>query len=173
MVTFSPMKLIIAMDPGGTTGLAYWTLDDLWGREQIDCCDDDFRLSTLFSRLEGICRYAQPFTGHKSVHIVYEPFEFRKDERDRYKIDYTAAEVVGALRLWAYSRDYVKLVRSGASKGKGFWIDDKIKALGLWVPGQRHAMDATRHLLAYRSFQLNDLSLFEPFRPPATGVEIL
>jgi len=158
-------RLIIAIDPGGTTGIAYWTKEDLWGREQIDACRDDMQLNTLFTQLSGICRYAEPFAGKAVVHLIYEPFEFRKDERNRDKIDYTAAEVVGALRMWAYKRDYVKLIRSGASLGKGFWIDAKIKALGLWVPGQRHAMDATRHLLSYRSFQLNDLSLFEPFRP--------
>jgi hypothetical protein len=31
--------------------------------------------------------------------------------------------------------------------GKGFVSDDKIKRAGLWYTGNKHAMDATRHLL--------------------------
>ena len=102
---------------------------------------------------------------------MYESFDFRKDERDRTKIDYTPAEVIGALRFWALSRkDTVKLVKQGAGIGKGgFWSDDKIKTLALWVPGAKHAMDATRHLLYYRAFTLSDASLLEPFHPTLRG----
>jgi hypothetical protein len=171
-------RVIIALDPGGTTGVAFWVPSvmnkgndrgEVWGREQIGSpetpCSQDVVLEQLMYRLTGIGRFAEPYTGTGEVHLVVESFDFRKDEAYRDKIDYTAGEVIGAIRYWCLNRPHVKFIRAGAGLGKGFWDDDKIKKLGLWVPGQRHAMDATRHLLRYRAFALNDKSLFEPFRP--------
>jgi hypothetical protein len=109
----------------------------------------------------------EPITSSTMMHLIVERFDFRMEERYRDRIDYTAAEVIGALRVWASDRECVKLIRVGAGLGKGFWRDDRIKTLRLWVPGARHAMDATRHLLRYRSFTLNEQWLFDPFKPPA------
>jgi len=168
-----PPKLIIAIDPGGTTGIAHWMpaahdkLDGFWDREEIPGCDDDQALAFLFSRLRLIISRTEPFTTIPRIHFLYESFDFRMSERHRDKIDYTAAEVIGAIRHWGLGCSHIKFIRAGAGLGKGFWSDDKIKQAGLWVPGKRHAMDATRHLLRYRAFILNDHSLFEPFRPIA------
>jgi hypothetical protein len=134
---------------------------------QVGDCDIDSGLQELFTNLGGMCRWAEPLTGKGDVHIVVERFEFRKDEQYRDKIDYTAAEVVGALRLWCIDRSYIRLIQKSASLGKPFWTDDKIKTIGLWVPGYKHAMDATRHLLQHRLFDLGHEYLLEPFRPPA------
>jgi len=166
-------KIILGIDPGGTTGIAYWlrTQEPIplsqwrWGWQQVPYCGTQDGLRQLVAYLDSIATYAVPFLGTPSVYVVDERFDFRHEERDRDKIDYTAAEVNGALRLWALDRPYVRLIPSGASSGKGFWDDDKIKKLGLWVPGRKHAMDATRHLLTYMSFALNMTELFMPLKP--------
>jgi hypothetical protein len=171
-----PPKMIIGMDPGGTTGLAWWIpmrhteeriADDHWGIKQMEKCNEDLPLKYLMMHLSSLTTAVEPFLGYPTIHLVYEPFEFRKDDSHRDKIDYTPAEVVGALRYWMVDRPHIKLVRSPASLGKGFWTDEKIKKLGLWESGSRHAMDAMRHLLRYRAFELNHLQLFEPLKPTA------
>ena len=162
----SEPKVIIGIDPGGTTGLAWWSsLSGLTSVDQISDCKEDSQLHTVIQMLNAIVSLAEPLNGQGIVHIMLERFEFRLDERDRTKIDYMPAEVVGAIRLWAHGRASVKLVLTGASLGKGFWSDDKIKKLGLWVPGRRHAMDALKHLLRYRLFTLRHQKLLEAFRP--------
>lgn len=159
--------IIIGVDPGGTTGLAWWIRKTgMIETKQIPNCDDDFQLLTVIHLASSIAGLAVPYVRPNQVHVVCEKFEFRLDERDRTKIDYTAAEVIGALRLWQLERDAVKLVMQGATKAKGFWMDDKLKSLGVWVPGARHAMDALRHLLAYRLFDLQHKELLSSFAPP-------
>lgn len=103
------------------------------------------------------------------LHIVCERFEFRKTDQYRDKIDYTAAEYVGVVKLFAkmYKNANVKLIMQSASQVKEkkgqenppFWTEAKIKHLGLWVPGKPHAMDAVRHYLYYRTFTLGDKTL--------------
>lgn len=155
--------IVIGLDPGGTTGIAWWSaVRNVYNAEQIQHCDTDSQLLSLMTHIGIQTREHGPLR----THIVCEKFEFRLDERDRTKIDYTAAEVIGALRYWRanYLPD-VTLVMQGATKGKGFWTDDKLKKLGVWVPGKKHAMDALRHVLAYRVFDLGHKELLEPFRP--------
>lgn len=161
--------VIIGIDPGGTTGLCWWRRSiratDMYDWMQIDNCSTDEQIRVLLRLLGSVSGLAVPYTRAHQVHVVCEKFEFRLDERDRTKIDYTAAEVIGAVRCWAMDLEHIKLIRRGATIGKGFWTDDKLKTLGVWVPGKKHAMDATRHLLSYRLFGLEHKGLLEPFRP--------
>jgi hypothetical protein len=159
-------KIVVGVDPGGTTGIAWWVkATDAVDVTQVGPCKDNDKLHDVLVVLNQIVALAEPLATPGCVHIMLERFEFRMDERDRTKIDYMPAEVVGAIRSWAHGRTSVKLVLTGASLGKGFWTDDKIKKLALWVPGLRHAMDALRHLLRYRLFHLRHQELLESFRP--------
>lgn len=160
-------KMIIAVDPGGTTGIARWCnpklLPDVpeWTRFEIGPCNEDGKLRHVVNSLSNCTLGAQPFSaGECSIHLLVEPFQFRKDDSHRDKIDYIAGEVIGAIRMWAYERSHVCLHRQGASYGvEGFWSDEKVKKIGLWKRGERHAMDATKHILMYRTFKLDDQSL--------------
>lgn len=172
------LRALVWIDPGGTTGIASWTAPDdpnkaisqqLWRTVQIGPCDQDMSLATILNELNAIVHQCEPFHNDQPFLTVgFESFDFRKEEQYRDRIDYTAAEVIGAIRCWGLSRKSVHLVRAGAGIGKGFWTDDRLKALGLWVPNYRHAMDAMKHLLRYRAFVLHHTELFEPFRPAAS-----
>lgn len=161
-------KMIIAVDPGGTTGITRWLGPELqrpgrpeWTQIEIGPCSDAANLKKVMTCLSGHAIAAEPFgPGVMPITIILEPFEFRKDDQNRDKIDYIAGEVVGVVKLWAFERSYVHLVMQGASYGvEGFWSDEKVKQIGLWRPGMRHAMDATKHILMYRTFKLDDQSL--------------
>ena len=171
-------RMIISVDPGGGTGLARWihpvwlrehyrlggsSTDAEWYRTEIGPCSEDEQLKHLLTMLSGLTMPAQPFpSSGQPIHLIVEPFEFRQDDRNRDKIDYIAGEVIGAIRVWAYDRPYIRWIRQSASYGvEGFWTDDNVKKAALWVPGKRHAMDATKHILMYRSFKLDHIDLFE------------
>jgi hypothetical protein len=154
--------LIIGIDPGDTTGLAYWYPGagrPIAAVAQIRHCREDYGLSGLFRELGQITPLSVQGTA-----IVCESFEFRHEERYRDKIDYTAAEVIGALRTFVLERPSIELFRQNAATAKGFWTDDKLKRLGVWVPGNKHAMDATRHLLRYRTFELDHRYLLKELK---------
>jgi hypothetical protein len=162
-------RMIIAIDPGGTTGIAVWVASmDAWTRHEIGPCSEDVTLKGVLTYLSGVVTLVEPFgpDSENCIHMIVEPFEFRQDDRSRDKIDYIAGEVIGALRVWACERSFVKRIRQSASYGvEGFWTDDRVKKAGLWVPAKRHAMDATKHVLQYRTFRLNHLTLLDPFKP--------
>jgi hypothetical protein len=165
--------VIIGVDPGGTTGIAWWVRKTgEIGTDQIEDCHLDTQLASVIHRLSYLTGLAVPFVRKNQVHVVPERFEFRLDERDRTKIDYTAPEVNGAIRYWSHDRDHVYRYMQGAAKAKAFWTDDKIKTLNLWVRGRRHGMDALRHVLAYRTFVLGDKALFDHFRPTSTSADV-
>lgn len=129
---------IVAFDPGGTTGVAAWhsnarkiSRDQLGPEEHHDT-------------LESLLHSFNPDV------MVTERFDYRPKQGHA---DLTPVEYIGVMKLYGL-RNNVELVQQKQLKGhKGLWTDDKIKALDLWIPGQPHAMDATRQLLFYMTEQ--------------------
>lgn len=125
--------MILAFDPGETTGwAAYSARFDTYRCGELD--DDLGNLYTFLNK-------ARP------LKIAYESFHKRaKIDTDQLY----SPQVIGVIRLWA-QQNYIPTFMYSPSHTKRFWTEDKIKRLGLWVPGQRHAMDAVRVLLTYRA----------------------
>lgn len=156
---------IIGIDPGGTTGICAWSpVKDTYVFDQLETKDGEgYRvLVNWIDRTQHSFGFIPPFV------LVVERFNFRMNERDRTKIDYTAAEVIGALRF-AFETEPTRATTlhfQMAAEGKAFFDDDKLRRLGLWKGSQmRHAMDALRHVLHYRTFTLGDKSVLEKFKP--------
>jgi hypothetical protein len=167
-------RLILGIDPGGTTGICARYIPpgtDTVNPEhfkiaQAGSCNTDVGLQILFDILGGFVAQLVPYQGYAGeVIVVIENFDFRHEERYRDKIDYTAPEVIGAFRKWAQEYPMLHYFRKSAASAKGFWVDAKLKKLGLWVPGKRHAMDAQRHVMYHSLFQLDHQYLIYPFRP--------
>lgn len=125
------MAEALAIDPGGTTGMAcvYYTYDDgpvTWTSWEIGDGEHHARLAAQIDEID-------PET------IICERFDYRSH------MDH--AELI--------SREYIgvtKLIRpdvvlQSSSEAMGFGTDDRLRALDLWVPGSEHRRDAYRHLL--------------------------
>jgi hypothetical protein len=145
---------VLALDPGGTTGWAsyqaevmsyaalgdetqtpkYEYYDEKWERGQLAGIDHQKALYTLMG-LKHTDEY----------YIVCERFVERPDNKGAIDI---AQKYIGVVELFAIDRQ-ANLVMQMPAQAKGFVKDATIKKLGLWFPGQRHAMDATRHLLFF------------------------
>lgn len=122
--------MIIAFDPGLTTGYAM-------------TIRETYQFGHLSENLKSIYDF---LTFHKPTYIVYEDFKHRPQiiTTELYSL-----QVIGIIRLWA-QQYYTPVSTMLPATAKAFWTDDKIKALGLWKPGHKHAMDALRVLLTYR-----------------------
>jgi len=144
---------IYAIDPGPHTGI-------FWIDEAMNYC----RL-TLDYTDEGWPPHHRPHmhlyrwliqkVNPEEDEIICESFEFRKeDAQNREYIDYSTGEFVGVVKLYCQSTDTPHYMQT-ASEGKGFWDDDKLKRVGLWIPGkaERHVRDATRHWLHHVTFR--------------------
>lgn len=164
MTTPKPnLPMILALDPGGTTGVClYNPVRDTTEIEHFGPHEHHRELWDMLAETLG-----ESFTAGVRLHIVCESFEFRQTERHRDFINYIPREYIGIAKLfWQIHRSPsgVMYYEQRASQAKGFFSDDKVKQLTLWVPGRKHAMDATRHYLYHRVFTLNDKSLLYKLR---------
>lgn len=76
--------------------------------------------------------------------IVYESFQKRPDKH----ADLTPVEVIGRIKEWA-EQNVVRLHAQTYASVKFYWTDKRLRALGLYQVGKKHANDALRHLCKY------------------------
>jgi hypothetical protein len=89
--------------------------------------------------------------------IVCESFENRGNDAAQF----ISLEYIGVVRAWAMSR--CNLVFQNKPTGTTFWDDAKLKKYGMWVQG-KHARDAVKHYLYYRTFTCDDKSIIHAHR---------
>lgn len=130
-------RYIIAFDPGVTTGVAWTTFGD-----EIDATQITGGAIGVWEWLEK----TQDAAGFPDV-IVYEKFLYQR--RDKVVLD--PVEVIGVIKLWAH-QNVIPIQGLTAAQAKGFWSDKKLKTVGVYETGLKHANDAIRHLLYYLSF---------------------
>lgn len=78
--------------------------------------------------------------------IAYEDFKFRPN---MMKAETHSLQLIGVIRLFCELKDIPSTFML-PTEAKAFWTDAKIRKLGLWSPGNIHAMDALRVLLTHR-----------------------
>jgi hypothetical protein len=148
---------IVACDPGGTTGWASatWNPQDLNTKfhllNQIRFEFTEIGPEEHHIELYDFLQKQWDFSDDIDTDFVCESFEFRQhidEDHTKTKVELISKEYIGVLRFFCAERGIVPYFQT-ASAAKTFVENWKIKSLGLWVPGQRHAMDAARHLLRH------------------------
>lgn len=143
---------ILALDPGGTTGWAIYQHGMDWDRGQLtgQHHDDLWQLIDTY----------YPDT------LVYERFLYQRREVTKgVSLVLDSLEYIGVAKLWIQRNPKGRrLVEQTPHQGKHLWTDDKVKALGLWLPGLPHAMDATRHLLYFLAITQGESSWLEKLK---------
>lgn len=149
----------VGIDPGGTTGIAMLKQDIIAG-EWIGKPEFNFlQLGPHPHHLE-LYNFLEGFKSH-NTHVVCESFQNRGMDKQLVSAEYIGVvrhfeqfwqQVLKRQFVWTQTASTVTSKKEGAS----FWQDTKIKKLGLWVPSQRHAMDALRHLLHHMTFTVED-----------------
>jgi len=163
---------VIALDPGGTTGWAEWSSTPYHGGvgiwEHYTC--GQIGEPGLDYHLE-----LDEFLGSRRTEnfiVIDETFEFRQGDNDREGIDLISREYIGVAKRWCQENG-VRHVKQSPGEAKGFIPDkpknglaanEKLKVLGLWVPGKRHAMDAMRHLLYYQVNRQHKYGIIKPWQ---------
>ncbi len=131
------MATVVAVDPGGTTGLAVWSPDlGLSLREVSPAIDAVFWLADMARTLE-------PTTFVVEKYIITPATAKLSQQHD-------ALEIIGALKYLVRKYDH-KMVMQSPSEAKAYSTNDKLKRVGWYRPGLDHARDASRHLLLHLS----------------------
>ena len=134
--------VLMAFDPGGTTGVA---ILNLTGLESGITTPRFAHLGPHTHRLE----LWDMLNAYKPTHLIYESFEFRNKARDNLEL--ISRDYIGIIGLWS-DLNPTRLYKQSAAQAKGFIKDSgpnanvPLKRLGWYVPGKKHAMDAARHM---------------------------
>lgn len=143
---------IFAIDPGPHTGVFYFA-------EEGPCrVTLDYTSDALRDVHKDLYMWLMQMVDPKNDFVICESFEFRKeDAKNREYIDYSTGEFVGVIKLFCQMTE-TRYIMQSASQAKGFWTDDKLKRVGLYVAGaeHRHVRDATRHWLHFDTFNMNN-----------------
>jgi len=127
---------ILAIDPGEDVGLSF--LDTKTGRDMSWQYRPDTNPYIIFWAL---------LHGQRPDVIICEDFY----HIPRYmKLSMITSELIGIVKLYA-SKEVIQLIMQNRGMKQG-WPNQKLKMLGLFVPGKDHedAMDALRHRLVYQ-----------------------
>ena len=130
---------MLAVDPGGCTGMALYEAGDL---------DEHFEAWSEPDPMGAIDRARMEIVSGLDV-LVVEEFRITAGTGRKTRAgSNTAIEIIGALRWIAFKRG-VPIVEQAPADAMGFATNDKLKRLGWYTPGPDHARDATRHLVLY------------------------
>jgi hypothetical protein len=127
---------LLCLDPGGTTGVALLEYDEetppsiIW-QKQIEGGLHGF-LNFHWDQLQDWL-YSE---------IICESFTLREGV---YGVDLSPTYIIGALEALHESDDIIYQEPSM----KPLCDDERLKKMGLYVPGRGHAMDAVRHGVIY------------------------
>ena len=162
---------VIALDPGGTTGWAMWQDtkfpgtfegrdEKVWEHFTCGQIGPEEHHEELYELLERM-------QTHKFI-VICESFEFRQSDNHREGTVLISREYIGVAKLFTKRRGGLNLqvhyVSQSPSQAKGFVSDEKLKAMGLYVPGQRHARDALKHLVYYLVNKKHMHQLIKPWQ---------
>jgi hypothetical protein len=137
------MTRLLALDPGQSTGYSIWYYDAITPPRPIEH-------GTITGGVTGFARWwaAQVAASRAGVEGRDYPWDevvsesFVDDGRTRFP-DITPVRIEGALAVvWPDTSFQPNGMKSALR-------DEKIKALGLWWPGEGHAIDSMRHAFAY------------------------
>lgn len=139
LTTFIPSDLrMMALDPGQTTGFSYWVGNELeeCGQQTISAIED----------------WLDSYADSKGMDQLI--FENYRVYGSRMKVQGTlyTPRLIGRIESWADRRG-ISVAKQMAAPVKRFCNDIKLRDWGLWVAGQKHAMDATRHACFWLIFE--------------------
>lgn len=152
------MHKIIALDPGGTTGIATVEFgDDEYEWNWYELGPDDHHKELWDFLLRGTVGPSGNFT------IVSERFDFRQHDDHRTGVELISREYIGITKLFCKMYGHPVVLQS-AGQAKPFVTDEKLKIMGLYQKGSAHKRDATRHAIYYMVAKLRRYDLVESWK---------
>ena len=139
----------IALDPGGTTGVA-----------MVENEEQPWEITALHlggSHHQALFRL---LVDRRPSVVVCETFENRgqSSSTQARAASLVSREYIGIVKLYLQATGATGEWQS-SSTGKQFWDDEKLKEYGLYCPGLKHARDAIRHYAYWRVFTFGDKSI--------------
>jgi len=140
------MHLILAIDPGVTTG---WC----WGNLYEHSLEISPQQSEMTTQDIEILLLNAMHSSPKNLHVVYEDFQFRNASRSGLNL--YPAKLQGVIELVSEKNPQVPFyVQQPSVQGdKAYFSNDRLKELGIYKRGTEHGRSAEKHLLHWLAFK--------------------
>jgi hypothetical protein len=134
--------VLVALDPGQTTGYAIFHGDQLKEAGQLNTKTIEIGLQALENLL----------LKHRPDFVVYEAYRvYQHKTEDHANSDLHTSQFIGCIKVLCLQKG-IKFHNQMASVAKQFCTDDKLRTWSLWAKGQKHARDAIRHGIYFLIF---------------------
>ncbi len=133
------MATVVAVDPGGTTGLALWSPEMGLTLRELAPAD------SAVDWLADTARSLKKATFVVERYIITPATAKMSQQHD-------ALEIIGALKFLVRRHGHAMVMQTPA-EAKAFSTDAKLKRVGWYSPGEGHARDASRHALLFLAKQ--------------------
>ncbi len=129
--------MIVAVDPGKTTGIAEYAPH----LGKFDSYEMGF---------DETCAFVENRLSAESydVELVSEAFIITPNTGKNSQAPWSL-ELIGVMRYLSRTKIGRDLVLQMPAAAKRFASDDRLRTVGFWTPARGHANDAARHLLLY------------------------
>jgi hypothetical protein len=134
-------RLILAVDPGKTTGYGLLFVDDKGKLDSVS-----FNQLTMDDFLPAAAEMIEDWGSRTTV--VCESFTVTQRTTKQRGERLWSVEQIGVLR-WLTTRALGSYLEQSPSDAKSFATDKKLKSIGWYTVGMEHARDAARHALLY------------------------
>jgi hypothetical protein len=142
------VTVVLAVDPGGTSGWAQARIDSAEQLKQT-LTRGQLPPSEAANLLRNFCLHArrQLALGSTEAYVlVMERFTITA-QTGKMSAQYDALELIGLGRYLAEWSDVEFDVSQAPGDAKSFAHNDALRRWGIWVPSEEHARDAVRHLV--------------------------
>lgn len=150
--------VILGLDPGETTGTTIFEIPK------------EVKTIPVTGNMQQYMKYSGELKTWEEIQnvkdqykpdiIVFEEFRlYAEKAQSKTRSDFPEVKIIGQIELIA-SISNIPTFKQNASIVKNFYTDDKLKALNLWIRGNKHARDAIRHVLYFYDFNRHKVELF-------------
>lgn len=128
-------EIVLALDPGETTGVAVFKGIKLGEVTQLNTVEMPKAAVALYNLIVLI----------KPQVVIVEDYRVYKWKTDQHAwAGLHTPRLIGALEYILFVLN-TPTIKQSAQVGKGFCTDERLKEWGFYTPAKRHAMDAVRH----------------------------
>jgi len=140
-------KILFAIDPGKTVGWAQFEVFENSKVELQKCGQTEWKRFLKIFKLK--------VESGKKFEVVIENYTVRSTTISaNLNKELLTAKVIGVIEFFCRQNN-IKWTLQPAGIGNAFFDKERLKGMGMWEVGKRHARDAIRHGLWFITFNKN------------------
>ena len=156
---------VLSLDPGETTGYAIFHTDgeytELYSAGQIKTWpfqETIKGLEEVFTEAFPVSQYMDEQTAKGRNLVLFESYNIYAHKLERHThSNVPTLQIIGVIQTFCFQRG-LQPINQTAQIGKGFAKDEKLRTWGFYLPGLKHARDATRHGCYFLLFGNKEIS---------------